>query len=290
MSALTLWDGDEETPLDLSLWDGTVEQPITESAIMPGGAWSISEMLARPAFTVAHRCGRLDWAEYTRRGITECMLRGLDGLEISVARTSDGVWFGLHDQTLLRTSGVAVDPTTVTWAEVLSYPNLAPSGGDPAFGDQPYARLEDLLAPWPGVVFLDLKYQAGTGPNRDELLDLIEDLMPDARSRVVIKFSSGDATPVADWARSRGYKSWGHFRQSDYDTDPVLVASQAAHWDLLGLDAGASQAMWDDLADLSRPIMGADIASAADNTTALGKGAVGTLIGAVRDIQGTPVI
>lgn len=288
--SLSIWDGQSEVPADLTLWDGAVEQPVTASAVMPGGAWSISELFSRPEFTVAHRCGRLDWAEYSRRGVTECMLRRVDALEISVARTSDGVWFGLHDQTLLRTSGVAVDPTTITWDQVLTYTNAAPAGGDSTFGGQPYARFEDLVAPWPGVIFLDLKYQAGTGPNRDELMDLVEGLMPDAKARVIVKYSSGDATSVANWAATRGYKSWGHFRQSEYDADPNAVLGQAAHWDYLGLDADASTAMWDDFADLARPLTGADIATPADNTLALSKGAVGTLIGAVRDIQGTPEV
>lgn len=288
-TTLSVWDGEKEVPAEITMWDGAAEQTVTAIAVMPGGARSISRMLATPEFTIAHRTGRMDWAEYSRRAVTECMLRRVDALEISVALTRDGRWFGLHDRTLLRTSGVDIDPTTLTWAEVLTYPNQSPSGGDPRFGDQRYALLEDLVDPWPGVILLDPKYQGGEAA-RDDLLDLVEDLMPDARRRVAIKFSSGDATPVADWARSRGYQSWGHFRAADWTADPSTVRQQAAHWDMLGLDASAPQAMWDDLADLDRPLIGADIASTTDNALALDRGAIGTMIGPVRAIQGAPEI
>src|SRR5690606_37220671 len=119
---------------------------------------------------------------------------------------------------------------------------------------------------------------------------MVEDLIPNARSKIVIKFASGDAVPVATWARNRGYQSWGHFRPSDWATDPDLVITQAGHWDLLGLDADAPQAMWDALADLGRPILGADCTDREESDLALSKGAIATIVGDVIDVLGTPEI
>lgn len=287
---LTVWDGTEETGVDFTVWDDVTEQPAA-AAMVPGGAYSVANLLTRPGFTMAHRGGSADWAEMTARAYTESVFRSVDALEVSVNRTSDGVWFGLHDQTLLRTSGVDIDPLTMTWDQVRGYLCAAPSGGDPAFGPRPYMQLVELLRAYgtSHVIFLDPKYRAGA-QWRDELYSVIESAVPHAQEHIVIK-NSGGGTSLADDAASRGYSTWGYFYQEEYLANPAAVMANAAHWSFLGLDISAApQSTWDALHATGKPVLGHIASTALAYQTALSKGADGVMCSGVRAIKGAPVI
>ncbi|MFP3435407.1 hypothetical protein SB781_37230, partial [Paraburkholderia sp. SIMBA_061] len=79
---------------------------------------------------------------------------------ISLARTSDGVWFGLHDETLDRTSGtsgfVAADHT---WAEVQTHLISSAETNDPTQAPQPYLRFDELVEAYGSThtIFVDPK-------------------------------------------------------------------------------------------------------------------------------------
>lgn len=62
-------------------------------------------MLSQPMFYVAHRGGSREWPEMSLHAYTQAGFWGVGALEVSLARTSDGVWFGLHDADINRTSG-----------------------------------------------------------------------------------------------------------------------------------------------------------------------------------------
>lgn len=291
MSSLTVWDGDVEQPVDLTVWDGEAEQPVTGDALMPGGAWSVDDLLTRPGFTVAHRCGSLDWAEGSRRGATESVLRRCDALEAPLSRTLDGVWFLLHDFDLTRTSGVAIDPTTITWDGLQQYRIAPPAGGDPNFGDQPYMKLTTLLTDYgrSHVLFLDPKYH-GNSTYRGEFLDLVEDTLPDARQRVVVKYHITNTT-LADYARSRGFTTWAYaYEGSDYLADPSGTIERAGHWDWLGLNWDAAPSTWADFVALGKPLVGFIAADLTERQAALDNGAAGVMCSGVRAIQGAPEI
>lgn len=284
--SLTLWDGTEELDTTWGYWDGTTEHAAT-AAEVPRGAWSVAELLTRDGFMLAQRAGRGDWAEMSTRGATECVLRRVDALEYSFRRTLDGVWFGMHDETMLRTSGVDINPNTLTWEEVQNYPNLAPVDGDPAFGDQPYARLEDLLAPYAPshVLFADPKYGIGDPDILEEFFDLVLSIVPP--HRLVAKYSIG-GVDVANAATARGIASWGTLHDDDV-TNGNLAAYGSA-WSMLGLSYAASQADWDTVLALGKPVLGREVMTAAQRTEALSKGAVGISCSGVRAIKGPPVI
>lgn len=290
MTTLGIWDGTEELYTELTVWESGVEQPVDAFALMPYGAWSVGELLKRPGFTVAHRCGSLDWAEASRRGATESVLRRCDALEMPLSRTADGVWFGLHDQTLLRTSGVNIDPTTITWEQLLQYPNNPPAGGDPNFGARPYQKLTTFLQDYgeSHVIFLDPKYH-GNMTYRGELLDLVESVIPDAQQRIVIKYF-GDNTFLADYARSRGYRTWGYFYESDWLANPSAITAQTGHWDWLGLNWDASAQTWQDFVAFGKPLIGHIVANSTQRQAALDGGAIGAMCSGVRAIQGAPEI
>lgn len=287
----TIWDGAEEKSVAWAILDADLdEQPVANVAMVPGGAWSLERLLAIPGFTVAHRLGSADWAEFSTRGGVECLLRSVDALEISVSRTIDGVWFGLHDQTLLRTSGVDINPNTLTWAQVQGYLNAAPAGGDPDFGAQPYERLDDLLRLYATshVILLDPKYHAGA-QWRDEFFALIESVVPNAQDHVVIKYTGGGIT-LADDATARGYASVGYFYESEYVADPSGVLANAAHWTWIELEHGAPQGTWNAFLALGKPMIGFIASSTVQRDTALAKGADGVMCSGIRAIKGPPVI
>lgn len=258
--------------------------------MIPGGAWSTSRLLQIQGFTISHRLGSGDWADFSRRAAAESLLRSVDALEISVSRTIDGVWFGLHDQTLLRTSGVDINPNTLTWRQVQDYLCAAPANGDPRFGAQPYQRLDELLQ-WYGkshVIFLDPKYHAGV-QWREEFFDQIETNVPRAQQRVVVKFSGGSVTLAAD-AAARGYTTCGFFYQEEYLADPTAVMANAAQWTWLELEHGAPQSTWDVFLALGKPVIGFTASTVVQRQTALDKGAVGVMCSGIRAIKGAPVI
>ena len=73
-------------------------------------------MKAKTGFTWAHRGNSNLYAEHTMNAYQNAVSRGHVCLEYSMARTSDGVWFGLHDADINRTSGLAagtLPPVTV---------------------------------------------------------------------------------------------------------------------------------------------------------------------------------
>ncbi|GAB3176407.1 hypothetical protein GCM10027059_50890 [Myceligenerans halotolerans] len=290
MSSLTVWDGEAEQPVALTVWDGEAEQPVTDDALMPGGAWSVDELVRRDESTVGHRGGTDDWAEGSRTAMTQAVLRRVDALELPLSRTLDGVWFGLHDQTLLRTSGVDIDPTTITWDQLQAYKIAAPAGGDPAFGAQRYMRLTQLLTDYGSshVLFLDPKYH-GNQQFRGELLDLVEATIPNAQRTIVVKFF-GDNTFLADYARSRGYTTWGYFYESDYLADPAAIVAQTGHWDWLGLNWDAAPSTWADFVALGKPLFGHVVADLTQRQAALDGGATGVICSGVRAVQGAPEI
>lgn len=289
MTTFGVWDGSEELSVLFGLGPTEAECRV---GMVPGGARSVDLLFQDEdnPDVIAHRCASLDYSEFSARGATESVLREVQALEISVNRSSDGVWFGLHDETLLRTSGVDLDPFTMTWHEIQNYPNFAPAGGDPAFGDQPYARLTDILQAYATshVIFLDPKYRASE-PYRTELFDLVESVVPNAQERIVIKWSGG-AINLADYATSRGYSSWGYFYEDEYLANPTEVMANAAHWTYLGLNVSALQSTWDVFLATGKPVIGHVAANQAAYDTCKAKGAAGVMCSGIRAIKGDAVI
>lgn len=287
MTTFGVWNGSEELGVAFGLGPTEAECRV---GMVPGGAFSVTELLGIEDFLIAHRCASLDYSEFSPRGATESVLRSVDALELSVSRSIDGVWFGLHDETLLRTSGVDLDPKTMTWHEIQGYLNAAPVGGDPEFGAQPYARVEDILRAYghSHVIFLDPKYHSGV-QWRDEFFAMVEAAVPNAQDHVVIKWSGG-GIGLADEASARGYTTIGFFYQTEYLADPVGVMANAAHWDWLELEHGAPQGTWDVFLATGKPVIAFTVATEVQRQTALAKGAFGIMCSGVRAIKGAAVI
>jgi hypothetical protein len=251
---------------------------------VPTGYPSVAAMLAMAPFYVAHRGGSKDWPEMSLHAYTQSAFWGVGALEISLARTSDGVWFGLHDATLDRTSGLtAYTASAHTWAEIQAYQITAGETYNTLQPARPYMRWEELMTAYYNthVIFVDPKVAAGYAT---ELLDMMDAMPGTPTNRFVAKYygvSSGWPTQ----ASARGYKTWGYF----YQADAANFAAYQGRWDILGMDYNADAATWTAIKSYGKPVIGHIVPSLAAATTALGYGANGLMVSGVQEaIPRTP--
>jgi hypothetical protein len=284
--AQTVYNGTTEIASTLTVYNGTTEIAVVKTEIMRPGT-SVTKMLtATPQnpFFVAHRGGSADWAEHSQRGNTQSVYLNIDAIEISLSRTSDGVWFGLHDQYLNRTSPSApanYDPSAHTWAEVSAYTCAAPSGGDATFGAQPYCKLTDALTAYASthVIFLDPKYVSST--YYTELLNIMD--ANGGTDRFIAKFAGGgEQWSVA--AKARSYKSWGYFYAADVDS-AALNSTTAAKYDFLGMEYNVAASYWTTAKSYGKPVIAHIAPNAAGATSGLSQGAVGVMCSGVRSVM-----
>jgi len=257
--------------------------PRTPSDVVPmrPGFNSVSQMLAKPGFTWAHRGGSVTYPEHSLYGYTQSVARGYGVLEISLGRTSDGVWFGLHDQTTDRTSGgVFGNASSQTWAQIQAQQIVV----GPVATPQPYMRWSELVAIYGSthIIVADPKYALGT--YRTEFLNMV--LNDVGTQRAIIKYSgSGSgAVGLSTAARALGFETWGFF----YATDASAalggnggLQTWGPSWTLIGMDYTASQAVWDEALALGKPVIGHIAPNQAAYNTAIAKGAVGVQVGGV---------
>ena len=243
------------------------------------GYTSVSEMLSRPTFYSVHRGGSDTEPEMTMEAYERSAERGFGMLEVSLARTSDGVWFGLHDETLDRTSGVEGLPpvSEMTWADVARYQVTLNDGGSP----QPYMSWTEFVSAFAHthVVLVDPKYASGSG-HLDDFLDMVQrDVGTD---RAVIK-AYGSDTRLADRARERGFTTWGYYYESDV-TDGTLDRTQD-HWSLLGMNWDASAEAWAAVTGYGKPVIAHVIESDEQRDIAKAKGARGFQVSNIDAVQ-----
>lgn len=242
------------------------------ATVVPAGYPSVAAMLATPGFRVAHRGGSLHLPEMSLYAYGQSVLIGYRALEISLARTSDGVWFGLHDETLDRTSGVTGRVAAqMTWSEVQEYRILAAV-------PQPYLRWEVLMDLYYSthVIFVDPKHAM---VHRTELLNLMDSMPGTPQERFVAKFY-GVVNGFPQEAAARGYAGWGYF----YEADVPRLAEMQGRWSILGMDYRAPQSAWDAAKAFGKPVMGHICPDLAAVNSALSKGADGFMVSGVRAV------
>lgn len=205
-------------------------------------------------FTMAHRGGSADYQEHTMRGYVQSAIAHVDALEFSVARTSDGVFFGAHDETLNRTtSGLAANykPSEHTWAEISQLRQDLSGRGDPRFTTDRYYTLDEFLAQWgkgSHAIFLDPKVL--TPADRVALLDRIK-LVPNYRDIFVGKFFHS-GVGIADEFAAAGIATWGYaypeaitgLQPNGQATAAPLLSATVGRWTMIGMDYTASDDVW----------------------------------------------
>ena len=251
-TTVPLWFGGEKTRAGVS--------------IMPYGARSVSALKERKAgIVVGHRgmSGAGDVVEHTMAAYTRAVECGVDALEISCHRTSDGVWFASHDSTLERLGGPTTPIKNMTWAQVQA-----------AFAGRPEAlpvTLKDYLATYGAthVTIFDPKTEMARS---DEYLALLEPY----KDRVVIK-AFADASWLFAKVKQAGWATWGYAYARNRGQTWYADFVQATNLDFLSMEWDASDDVWAPLVATGKPVIAhipASVAQAAEGTR---KGAAGCI-------------
>jgi len=247
----------------------------TAEATVPQAYRTVSEMRAQSPFYIAHRGGSSDWPEMSMSAYDSSAAWGMGALEVSVARTKDGDFFGLHDRTLDRTSKTteSTDPTTLTWDELSATYTNKLNASSPA--GEPYMPVAELFAKYASnhVIFVDTKY-IGKASERRELVDLMLSYAPAAHW--VLKGYYDDAA-LTRIARSEGIQSWGYYYARDMDR----LGATSPNWDMLGLELGASNEQWNAATAIGKPVVAFLVSGPASLSDAIAKGATGMMVSGV---------
>jgi len=208
---------------------------------------TISELLERTPFYVAHRGSGDNFVEHTLDAYERSVAAGALAVEISVHATSDGVLVCHHDSNLRRMTGVEAEIESMTWAELSVIENDARGWLGAGAALQPIPRLDTVLARigYRTVVFIEDK-QGGNAP---AILDLVEE-RDGSRERTVWKQAAGTAGPNME-ARARGYLTWGYFAGSPEEP----IEQIAPLFDLVGVKSDSPDAVLTRVVASGRPVM-----------------------------------
>ena len=260
------------------------EAPVTRAA----PPRPVDALLAARTATVAHRGGSGDWPEMSLFAYRQSVAAGVDALEVSLARTSDGVWFGLHDETLDRTSGTTgFVPADHTWSEVQQHRISAAETNDPQQSDQPYARFDEIVAEFgrEHALFIDPKYvDARFYPELFEIAWM--HLGTSDVTQILVGKGYCTQTAWGDLARSKGCETWGYYYADELAGDAELLARTADSWSLLGLDWSAPAESWTTMTATGKPVYGHIVPDLAAARTALDQGAAGLVVSGVAEVVG----
>jgi hypothetical protein len=253
--------------------------------IAPGRGKQVTELFAAADFSVAHRGGSADWPEMSSYAYQQAAAHGVDALEISLARTSDGVWFGLHDATLDRTSGTSgFVAAEHTWKEVTQYLISARETSDPRQPERPYLRFTDLLRDFgeSHTIFVDPKV---VPPQYfPELVAMMMGVSKPRETFVAKGYCTAGRWPQL--AAEQRWKSWGYYYGTEIEASPDLLSSTQSRWTSLGLDFEASAGSWSRINELGKPVIGHIIPSRKDADRVRRLGAQGLMLSGVTEVLG----
>lgn len=192
---------------------------------------------------VAHRGLSASAVEHTAAAYQLCDALGIIAREVSVQRSSDGVWLASHDRTTGRVFGAGqdIDIPTNTYAAI-----QAATAAGTTVGGHPIARLVDLISASP----VDKVWWVDNKRNLDitDFLDTL-DAFPNAQGRFMIKAVYNSTVPAA--ARARGYRSWGYW----YEADLTQFDTYKGNFHVHGLDYLASPAAWAQVLADGKPVL-----------------------------------
>lgn len=225
---------------------------LSATAVLAGGGsatLSVSEMDARIAagrpVHWAHRGGSANWSEMTMFAYNNAYDHGARALEVSVHRSSDGVWIMSHDATLTRVTGQSYTISSTNSATMLGLSVTAPSSGGVI------GRLEDVLDAYGDktVILVDNK----PGSFFSEFLDLLE-TYPNAHDQFIVKLD-GQFGSLANFqaADARGFKVAGYWYPNNYAAN---LPSRAPYTDYIGMQYDATTTEWADIFSYGKAVWG----------------------------------
>jgi len=218
---------------------------------------------------IAHRGGDADWPEATAYAYAQAAVRNPSlALEVSLWRTSDGVWVISDAATTGRVFGTNDVIAQSTWAQLSMLRTRK--------GGYPMARfVNDVLGPYGSsrIIFVDDK----SDTNGPALLALLGTF--GGKSRFVIK-SYWHSPATALLAQAAGYDTWGYY----YSKDLAHFAATQSKFTLLGLEYTATAADFATLRATGKPIIAHTIATADQARVALTAGAAGLMVSGVTEV------
>lgn len=201
--------------------------------------------------------------EFTWTSADSAIAAGLNALEYSAHRSSDGVWVLNHDATTgdQYTTDVAIASTPWATLQTLTRRYGAP---------EPMRRLDETLERYADLIaFVENKTYA----TFTEFFAILN-AQTAATDRIVYK-ASGDSTSSFEAAKTHGYTTWGYFFGTAGAS--TLPTEWGPHMDWVGLSAGSTgatdQEWWDWCATRDIPVIGHVVRTAGDWTTMKAQGA-----------------
>ena len=256
---------------------------LSASEKAPPGATPTPASTRLGMLTVAHHGGSRDWPEMSMLGYRNSVLLGARALEVSLARTSDGVWFGLHDATLDRTSGTTdYVASEHTWAEISQYRISASSTTDPSQPSQPYLRFEELVAAYAATHVLYVDPKVVPASYFPELFAIMARAPSPSRAFVAKGYCTATDWPAQ--AAAHGYRGWGYYYANEVEADAKLLPSTQDRWTTLGLDYNGSTAVWERMRKLGKPVLAHVVPTMKAAETARQRGASGMVVSGVREV------
>lgn len=204
----------------------------TKIAVMPYGGTDAKTVHPGGKSAFAHRGGSTNWPEHTMRAYTNAVATAITGLEISVAKTKDGVWIGCHDENLARIGGPSEKVSDITYATIQA-----------AMQDGEYmpVRLDDLLKAYgrSHVIAVDPKYQVGDW-------EALKTLLTPYKRTIIMKYFGSASWAFAKWKldgfttlayaydRNKN-EAWYTKMLTDPNVDHIMMEFQAPKdtWDRL---------------------------------------------------------
>ncbi|WP_418909100.1 glycerophosphodiester phosphodiesterase [Glutamicibacter endophyticus] len=207
---------------------------------------SVRSMLNQEQFVIAHRGSGDNWTEHTLHSYRQAAAHGAAAVELSVHRTSDGIFVCHHDANLERLTGEDRLIAQTSFAELQGVRNDARQWLGPATPVRPIPRLESVMEELAGrcVLFIEDK----TGAHAVQLLEEL-DRWPQAKDAIVWKQNSTAAG--RELAAERGYPVWGYFAPDTIE----LAGTLAKDFDLLGVHDSASDEQVKTLVDSGKPVI-----------------------------------
>lgn len=229
------------TRVEYFVWSGTEAISCVSMKAIPYGSRSVEEMLKTPKFFVVHRGGSASWPEHTERAYSQCPIFKCQGLEMSCGQSSDGVWFGCHDQSLSRLVPALTKPVDqYTWDEIKAAASRT---------DYMPARLDWLIEHYidSHVLVVDPKYKTGKW---EEFLAVFKGL----ESKIIFK-AYGDTRWAFDPIRAKGVKTWGYAYAGDKEKAWYADWASGKTCDVLSMEYTAPQDIWTALKASGKPLV-----------------------------------
>lgn len=226
----------------MSYLDGAGVRKAPPSIRVTREPFLIADSMSTPGVTMGHRgaSAATGMPEMSRRAYRYAATqRGYRMLEFSCNVTSDGVFVGVHDNNLNRTSETSglASVNNMTWAQVQTYNNTLNSSGIPA----PYYRLDAFLDEFAReeTVHVDPKFNMA---GASAFLDVLDAHAGPDRAALKYVGITAAASALSDAARARGYLTGAYVYGTDWAAGDIHQWQD--HWDIIGMEWNASTDVW----------------------------------------------